>query len=89
MSNITTADLKTPRIQAAVERINGSITSDESSVIYYDDSMQKYYLSDIDDLGDLADLMESDDEDIARDAYSHWCAGTSHPECDENGNLTA
>jgi DNA-binding PadR family transcriptional regulator len=29
--------------------------------------------------------MNDEDSDIARDAYSHWCAYTAHPECDENG----
>lgn len=78
------------RIQAAIERIQGSITDDGASVIYYDDNTQLHYLSPIEDLDDLADLMESDDADISGDAYGHWCAGqlTPHPECDEDGNVT-
>ena len=77
----------TPAIKAAMERIEGSLTDDRKSVIYYDDSTQRYYLAPVEDLDDLADYMASEDEDIARDAYSHWCAGTSHPECDREGNL--
>ena len=71
---------------SAIERINGSLTEDGESVIYYDDNTQKHYLSPVEDIGDLVSFMNSEDEDVARDAYSHWCAGTSHPECDEEGN---
>lgn len=74
---------RTSRIQAALDRIGGTVEGNQ--VIYYDDPTQKFYLAPLEDLSDLADLMEDDDEDVARDAYSHWCAGTSHPECDEEG----
>lgn len=60
----------------ALERINGSIIG--NSVVYYDDAMQQYYVGPATDLDYLVELMNSDDEDIARDAYSHWCAGTTH-----------
>lgn len=78
--------MKTTR-KEALERIEGTLTSDKQSVIYYDDNMQKFYLSPIEDLQDLQDLMDDDDEDVSRDAYSHWCAGTSHQICDAEGNL--
>lgn len=71
----------------SLARIEGSITTDKQSVIYYDDTTQKFYLAPIDDLQDLQDLMDDPDEDVARDAYSHWCAGTSHPICDADGDL--
>lgn len=70
----------------AIEKINGSWTDDLKSVIYYDDNTSSYYLSPVEDVDDLVALMNSLDEEIGRDAYSHWCAGTSHPECDEDGN---
>ena len=57
-------------------RIDGSIVA--GSIVYYDDNMSLYYVGPVDDLADLADLMADDDEAVARDAYSHWCAGTSH-----------
>jgi hypothetical protein len=60
----------------ALARIGGWIV--DTSVIYYDDSMHRYYVGPAADLTDLMDLMGSTDEDISRDAYSHWCAGTSH-----------
>lgn len=77
-----------PTREQAKERINGSLTNDGESVIYYDDGMSQHYICPVEDLDDLRALMADDDEDVARDAYSHWCAGTSHSECDEEGNLT-
>jgi len=62
--------------QDALNRINGTIV--KNSVVYYDDAMAEYYVGPASDIDDLVELMNSDDEDIARDAYSHWCAGTSH-----------
>jgi hypothetical protein len=64
----------------ALARINGSITADGTGVVYYDDSTQQHYLAPIEDLKDLQDLMDDCDESVSSDAYSHWCAGTSHPE---------
>lgn len=72
-------------MDAAVERIDGSKINDGESVVYYDDNAQKYYLAPMADIADLSKKMLSDDEDISRSAYSHWCACTSHPECDEDG----
>lgn len=66
----------------AIAHINGSITPDGTGVIYFDDSTRKHYLAPIEDLQDLMDLMDDEDEAVSSDAYSHWCAGTSHPECD-------
>lgn len=63
-------------VAAALSRIDGWMVGD--MVIYYDDSMQRYYVGPASDLDDLRELMASDDADIQRDAYSHWCAGTSH-----------
>jgi len=64
------------QITAALRRIDGSIFG--GSILYYDDSMSLYYIGPVADLGELIDLMESDDEDLRRDAYSHWCAGCNH-----------
>lgn len=78
-----------PSREAALERIDGSLINDGEQVVYYDDCTQEYYLCDIDDLDELRALMAHDDEAVAGDAYSHWCAGTNHPECDSEGNLIA
>jgi hypothetical protein len=74
--------MSTPRSQA-LARINGSITADGTGVVYYDDSTQLHYLAPIEDLQELQDLMDDPDESVSSDAYSHWCAGTSHPEYDQ------
>jgi len=78
-----------PSRNTALESIDGCLINDGEQVVYHDDGMRKYYLCDVDDLDELRALMASEDEDVARDAYSHWCSGTSHPECDSEGNLTA
>lgn len=75
-----------PSREAALERIDGSLINDGEQIVYFDGSTCKYYLGDVDDLDDLRALMADKDEDVARDAYSHWCSGTSHPECDSEGN---
>jgi hypothetical protein len=62
--------------EEALERIQGSVIGE--SMIYYDDSMQRYYVGPASDLDYLRDLMADDDEEVRSDAYSHWCAGTSH-----------
>ena len=54
-----------------------------SECVYFDDSTRKNYrCDDEDEMIDLYDLLHSDDEDVRRDAYSHWCAQTSHEEID-------
>jgi hypothetical protein len=70
----------------AIERINGRLTKNQKSVVYYDDNAGRYYLAPIGDITYLTHLMNDEDPDIARDAYSHWCSWASHPECDVDGN---
>jgi hypothetical protein len=74
-------------IEDALIEICGHITEDGQSVIYYDFSECSYYVAPIEDLDYLVELMNDEDPDVSRDAYSHWCSGTSHPECDERGRL--
>lgn len=87
----TIADLATaanyPSREAALERIDGSLINDGEQIVYFDDATRKYYIGAVGDLDDLRALMAHEDADVARDAYSHWCSGTSHPECDSAGNL--
>jgi hypothetical protein len=68
---------KTARQQAA-DKIQGTIHGDY--VEYYDDNMRVMYRNPVEDLDYLAELMDSDDEAIRADAYSHWCAGTESEE---------
>lgn len=62
--------------EEALDRINGRIIG--RKVVYYDDSTHKYYVRPASDLGFLAKLMDAEDECVSIDAYSHWCAGTTH-----------
>lgn len=61
------------RAQAA-DHINGTIDGDY--VYYHDDGTGEDYRSDVESLDYLVELLNSDDEAIASDAYSHWCAAT-------------
>jgi hypothetical protein len=74
-------------LRAALERINGWIIC--GSVVYYDDSTRRYYVCAAADLEDLCELMASDDEDVSRDAYSHWCAGSTHAEFETQADAEA
>jgi hypothetical protein len=73
-------------IENAIIEICGRLTEDKH-VIYYDFGAGQHYLAPIEDLDYLVELMNDEDETVSRDAYSHWCAGTSHPKCDEVGRL--
>jgi hypothetical protein len=47
--------------------------------VYRDDSTQDHYIcSSSEEMVDLYDLINSDDSDTSRDAYSIWCSQTSH-----------
>lgn len=69
--------MKTNR-QEAADYINGTIHG--QYVEYYDDSTSRMYRNPVTDLDYLAELIDSDDESIRADAYSHWCAGTTSEE---------
>ena len=71
MKNQTTAD----GLQRAAERLDASELQD-GRWAYYDDGMGRYYIVGAADLAELCDYLDSDDETISGDAYSHWCAGT-------------
>lgn len=43
---------------------------------YRDDGMGADYAVSADDLAYYIDCLDSDDESVRADAYSHWCAGT-------------
>ncbi len=64
--------------QEAAESINGTIEGE--FVVYFNDATQASYRNPVSDLDYLAELRDSDDADIRRDAYSHWCSGTSGEE---------
>jgi hypothetical protein len=72
-----------PRIQNALDLITGAV--DGAQVVYED--KEKFFRAPIEDVADLADLIEHEDAGIAQEAYSHWSNGTNHAECDRNGKL--
>src|SRR5690606_26432910 len=63
------------RITRAAQHIN-AVDLGDGDFAYYADETSSYWVVDEDDLADLCDYLDDADEDIRRDAYSHWCAGT-------------
>ncbi len=45
-----------------------------------DDSTSRWYVVTAEELAELCDYLDDEDEQVSRDAYSHWCAGTSGEE---------
>jgi len=71
-----------PRIQSAIDHIDGIVT--ENGVVYYDHPTQKFYFcDDPEEMETLASLIETQ----PADAYSLWCADTSHPVCNKAGEI--
>ena len=58
--------------EEALSYIGGSIEGDK--IVYYDDATSSYYEGPLEDLDYLVDCLEM----YPQDAYSHWCAVTSH-----------
>lgn len=50
---------------------------------HYADETSTWYVVDADDLESLCDYLDDEDPSISRDAYSHWCAGTTSEEMPE------
>lgn len=44
---------------------------------HYATETSSWWVVDAAELEELCDYLDDDDERISRDAYSHWCAGTS------------
>jgi hypothetical protein len=52
---------------------------DGETCVYHDDAMNQDYVCDSEEeMIDLYDLQHNSDPDVRRDAYSHWCAQTTH-----------
>lgn len=58
----------------AIALISASKAADGDGYIYRAGETDEWYRFDEHDLDELVGLMNSDDEDVARDAYSHWCS---------------
>ena len=61
------------KIQEAAERLGG-VTEWKGRQGYLAEEVDEFFFITDDDLVALSDMMYSDDEDTARDAYSQWCA---------------
>jgi hypothetical protein len=74
-NGIDTAAHSAHRLARAVDHLDAVRLSD-GRYAYHDDGMRRWYLVSASDLADLVDYLDSDDEAIMADAYSHWCAGS-------------
>ena len=52
----------------------------DTGVVYYDAGMHRYYLAPLCDLLSLVSYATSDDPDVQREAFSHWCSESCHAE---------
>lgn len=59
----------------ACKRYDIEIVGD--GIVYYDDNTRRWYVHDLSDLRALRLLMGDADDEVARSAYSHWCAQTN------------
>ncbi len=67
------------RVERAAKEIDAT-ELDDGRWAHRDDAMGRWYVVTADELAELCDYLDHDDEQISKDAYSHWCAGTSAEE---------
>jgi len=63
-------------IQRAANHV-GAVELQSGEYAHYADETSTYRVVDADEMAELCDYLDSDDEQVALSAYSHWCAGTS------------
>jgi hypothetical protein len=68
--------MSNPKVTLALKHLRHACELADGSYAHYDEGMRRWYVVTADDLEHYADCLQSDDPAIARDAYSHWCAGT-------------
>lgn len=71
----------TDRLARAAETLNATDLGD-GRWAYYADEVSRYCVVSAADLAELCDYLDHADEEIARSAYSHWCAGNPADEMD-------
>jgi hypothetical protein len=70
-------------LDLAIEKL-GAVKLPDGDYAYFDDGMRRWYVVDEDDLlSYVSGYLESTDEDVRNDAYSHWCASTMADEMAE------
>ena len=67
------------KLQRAAKHI-GAVSIGRGQWAHYADETGYYYVVSGAELRELYDYLDSDDEQISSDAYSHWCAGTAAKE---------
>lgn len=76
---MTTEKTEEEKAQIAAKFLDTGWNAGQGNCIYFDDNTQKFYICDsLEEMVDLYDLLHSPDPYIRRDAYSHWCAQTTH-----------
>ena len=74
-NQLTTAE----KVTIAAQFLGSNWNQRSSRCVYHDDSMGAGYVCESpEEMVDLYDLITSDDSDTRRDAYSIWCAQTTH-----------
>lgn len=63
------------QLDRAAEYLDAKLM-DNGNYTYYDDATRSYWSVSADDLVKLCNYLDHADEDIRRDAYSHWCSST-------------
>lgn len=66
---------QTSTMQDSADLIGATKAVDGDGYLYHAAETSDWWRCSSADLEELAELMDSEDEDIRRDAYSHWCAG--------------
>jgi len=64
------------KLQRAAKHIDATDLGD-GQWAHYAAETSCYYVVTADELEELCDYLDDEDPQISRDAYSHWCAGTS------------
>ena len=67
------------RLARAAARLKAVAIGDDQWA-YYAAEVGRYYVVDAEDLESFCDYLDDEDPLISRDAYSHWCAGTTAAE---------
>lgn len=66
--------------QSNLDRAIGALNAIElasDNYAYYADETSTWWVVTPSELEEYCDYLDSDDEQVSRNAYSHWCAGTS------------
>ena len=70
------------KLQRAAAHV-GAVSIGRGRWAHYADETSRWYVVSSGELRELCDYLDDPDDTIARDAYSHWCAGTSATEMPE------